>query len=491
VTQDVIVNVQDCGTTAGVWLRSTDDVGKQSIRDRAMGRHAAADIVHPKTGEVLIARNEAIDEASLEAVEKAKVTDVYVRSPLTCALESGICQFCYGRDLGRGKLVSIGAAVGIIAAQSIGEPGTQLTLRTFHTGGVAAGSDITQGLPRVEELLEARKKPKAEALMSDIAGRVHIEKIEGGVRRVQITNSTLQKDVYNIPGNWSLKVDDNQEIKDKVVLAVRGDQEMRAEHGGRIVRDGMSVMVVYDKKEEVEYEIPPAARMLVGEGAEVRAGDPLTEGTKNPHMLMKVLGREAAQVYLLSEVQKVYRSQGVNISDKHFEIVVRKMTNRVQITAPGDSHYLPGDMINRLELARVNELLSTDNKKQATGVPVLLGISKAALATESFLSASSFQHTIKVLAQAAIEGRRDDLVGLKENVILGKLIPAGTGFRAGTSDNYEGVVLATAEAPEKSASTIRAEKMLLGMAEGEQMVVEQIPSLEDLIASAQKAENEE
>ena len=163
----------------------------------------------------------------------------------------------------------------------------------------------------------------------------------------------------------------------------------------------------------------------------------------------------------------------------------------MQITAPGDSHYLPGDMINRLELARVNELLSTDNKKQATGVPVLLGISKAALATESFLSASSFQHTIKVLAQAAIEGRRDDLVGLKENVILGKLIPAGTGFRAGTSDNYEGVVLATAEAPEKSASTIRAEKMLLGMAEGEQMVVEQIPSLEDLIASAQKAENEE
>ncbi len=489
VTQDVIVNTYDCGTEAGVWLKSTDDVGKQSIKDRAIGRMVALDIVHPKTGEVLIARNEMIDESNNELIDKAKLTEIYVRSPLTCDLESGMCQCCYGRDLGRGKLVSIGAAVGIIAAQSIGEPGTQLTLRTFHTGGVAAGSDITQGLPRVEELLEARKKPKAEALMSDIAGRVHVEKIEGGVRRVQITNSTVQRDVYNIPGNWSLKVDDGQEIKDKAVLAVRGEQEMRAEHGGRVIRDGMSITVAYDNKEEVEYDIPPAARMLVGEGAEVRAGDPLTEGTKNPHMLMKVLGREVAQVYLLSEVQKVYRSQGVNISDKHFEIVVRKMTNRVQITAPGDSHYLPGDMVNRLELARVNERLSVDSKKQATGVPVLLGISKAALATESFLSASSFQHTIKVLAQAAIEGRRDDLVGLKENVILGKLIPAGTGFRGGTSDNYEGVILATAEAPEKSAQTIQAEKMLLGMAEGERMLEEQIPSLEDLIAGAEKSED--
>jgi DNA-directed RNA polymerase subunit beta' len=491
VTQDVIVNTYDCGTTAGVWLRATDDVGKQTIKDRAVGRTAASDIVHPKTGEVLIARNEMIDDANFELVDKAKLTEIHVRSPLTCDLESGICQCCYGRDLGRGKLVSIGAAVGIIAAQSIGEPGTQLTLRTFHTGGVAAGSDITQGLPRVEELLEARKKPKAEALMADIAGRVHIEKIEGGVRRVQITNSTLQRDVYNIPGNWSLKVDDGQEIKDKAVIAVRGEQEMRAEHGGRVVRDGMTITIAYDKKEEVEYEIPPAARMLVGEGSEVRAGDPMTEGTKNPHMLMKVLGREAAQVYLLSEVQKVYRSQGVNISDKHFEIVVRKMTNRVQITAPGDSHYLPGDMVNRLELGRVNEKLTAESKKQATGVPVLLGISKAALATESFLSASSLQHTIKVLAQAAIEGRRDDLVGLKENVILGKLIPAGTGFRAGTSDNYEGVILATAEAPEKSAQTIRAEKMLLGMAEGERIAEEQLPSLEELISDAEKAEGQE
>jgi DNA-directed RNA polymerase subunit beta' len=486
VTQDVIVNIPDCGTTAGIWIRSGDDVGGQKIKDRIIGRFAASDIVHPKSGDVLVERNGLIDEAAWEAIDKAKVADVHVRSPLTCDLETGICQQCYGRDLGRGKLVAIGAAVGIIAAQSIGEPGTQLTLRTFHTGGVAAGGDITQGLPRVEELLEARKKPKAEALMADIAGKVHVERLDGGIRRIQITNSVLQKDVYNVPGNWSLKVDDGQEIKDKAVIANRGDQELKVEHGGRVVKDGMSITIVYDKKDEVEYEIPPAARMLISEGAEVKAGDPLTEGTKNPHMLMKVLGREAAQTYLLTEVQKVYRSQGVNISDKHFEIVIRKMTNRVQITGPGDSHYLPGDLVNRLELKRINEKLIGDGKKQATGAPVLLGISKAALATESFLSASSFQHTIKVLAQAAIEGRRDDLVGLKENVILGKLIPAGTGFRVEGMTEYEGVTLASAEAPEKSASLIQAEKALLGVGEGERLPDEQIPSLEDLIASAQR-----
>jgi DNA-directed RNA polymerase subunit beta' len=460
------------------------------MRERVIGRVAAQDVRHPKSGDVIIAVGEMIDEVVWDQIDKAKVTEVNVRSPLTCALESGICQQCYGRDLGRGKLVAIGAAVGVIAAQSIGEPGTQLTLRTFHTGGVAAGGDITQGLPRVEELLEARKKPKAEALMADIAGRVHIERLDGGIRRITITNSTLQKDVYPVPGNWSLKVDDGQEVKDKAVIAIRGDQEMKIEHGGRVVRDGMSVTIVYDKKEEVEYEVPPAARVLVSEGAEIKAGDPMTEGTKNPHMLMKVLGRESAQMYLLTEVQKVYRHQGVNISDKHFEIVVRKMTNRVQITGPGDSHYLPGDLVNRLELARVNERLVEAGKKQATGTPILLGISKAALATESFLSASSFQHTIKVLAQAAIEGKRDDLLGLKENVILGKLIPAGTGFKNENADNYEGVVLASTEAPEKSAATVMAEKALLGMGEGDRLVEEQIPSLEELIASAQKPHDE-
>ncbi|MCL6511773.1 MAG: DNA-directed RNA polymerase subunit beta' [Anaerolineae bacterium] len=491
VAQDVIINRHDCGTHAGIWIRSTDDVGGQKMKDRILGRMAAADVLHPQTGQVLCRRNEMIDEAVVTAIEAAKIQDVYVRSPLTCELEQGICQMCYGRDLGRGKLVAVGAAVGIIASQSIGEPGTQLTLRTFHTGGVAAGSDITQGLPRVEELLEARKKPKAEALMADISGRVHIERLEGGLRRVVITNQQLQRDVYNVPGNWSLKVEDGDEIKDKAVIATRGDQEMRVEHGGRVVRDGMTVTVVYEKKDEVEYDVPPAARLLVTEGQEVSAGDPITEGTKNPHMLLKVLGREACQMYLLSEVQKVYRSQGVNINDKHFEIIIRKMTNRVQITTAGDSDYLPGDLINRLELARVNEKLTAEGKRPAVGVPILLGISKAALATESFLSASSFQHTIKVLAGAAIEGKRDDLIGLKENVILGKLIPAGTGFDPNIIQNYEGVPLLSTEAPQKSSLTQRAEMALLGLGESESLPPENIPSLEDFLPSDANGKTEE
>ena len=482
VAQDVIINAHDCGTQAGIWIRASDDVGGQKMRERILGRMAAADVVHPKTGDVLCKRNEMIDERVVAAIEAAGITEVYVRSPLTCELEHGICQMCYGRDLGRGKLVAVGAAVGIIASQSIGEPGTQLTLRTFHTGGVATGSDITQGLPRVEELLEARKKPKAEAIVADIAGRVHIDRSERDRRRVVITNTQIQRDVYHVPGNWSVKVQDGDEIKDKALIASRGDQEMRAEHGGRVVRDGMTITVVYEKKDEVEYELPPTARLLVSEGQEVQAGDPITEGTKNPHMILKVLGREACQLYLLSEVQKVYRSQGVNINDKHFEIIIRKMTNRVQITSPGDSDYLPGDLINRLELARVNERLVAEGKKPAVGVPVLLGISKAALATESFLSAASFQHTIRVLAAAAIEGRRDALLGLKENVIIGKLIPAGTGFDPNVVQEYEGVPLLKAE-PSKPSLIQQAEMALLGIGEEEPGATEEGPiSLEEFLS---------
>ncbi len=487
VAQDVIINAHDCGTQAGIWIRASDDVGGQKMRERILGRMAAADVVHPKTGDVLCKRNEMIDERVVAAIEAAGITEVYVRSPLTCELEHGICQMCYGRDLGRGKLVAVGAAVGIIASQSIGEPGTQLTLRTFHTGGVATGSDITQGLPRVEELLEARKKPKAEAIVADIAGRVHIDRSERDRRRVVITNTQIQRDVYHVPGNWSVKVQDGDEIKDKALIASRGDQEMRAEHGGRVVRDGMTITVVYEKKDEVEYELPPTARLLVSEGQEVQAGDPITEGTKNPHMILKVLGREACQLYLLSEVQKVYRSQGVNINDKHFEIIIRKMTNRVQITSPGDSDYLPGDLINRLELARVNERLVAEGKKPAVGVPVLLGISKAALATESFLSAASFQHTIRVLAAAAIEGRRDALLGLKENVIIGKLIPAGTGFDPNVVKEYEGVPLLKAE-PSKPSLIQQAEMALLGI--GQDAPEEGPISLEEFLSGSKEEDQQ-
>jgi DNA-directed RNA polymerase subunit beta' len=475
VAQDVIINIHDCGTMSGLWMRTSDDVGGQKLRERIFGRVLAADVMHPETGAIIAERGQMIDEHINDMIANAKVQEVYVRSPMTCELETGLCQLCYGRDLGRGKLVAIGAATGIIASQSIGEPGTQLTLRTFHTGGVAAqASDITQGLPRVEELLEARKKPKAEALMSDISGKVHVERLEGGIRHIEITDSQLQRDEYQIPGGWELKVRENSDVKDKDVIATKGDQMLHCEHGGRVVIDGLTVAIIYEKREQVEYEVPPAARLLVTEGQIINAGDPLTEGTKNPHMMLKVLGRDAAQNYLLSEVQKVYRSQGVNINDKHFEIVIRKMMNRVQITSPGDSNYLPGDLVNRLELARVNEDLATNGRRPATGQPVLLGISKAALATDSFLSASSFQHTIKVLASAAIEGKRDDLVGLKENVILGKLIPAGTGSRIDGVIEFEGVTLPAFETPQKPSLIQEAEMKMMGVnSDGSPMVPEQ------------------
>jgi DNA-directed RNA polymerase subunit beta' len=355
---------------------------------------------------------------------------VFVRSPLTCQLEQGMCQMCYGRDLGRGRAVEIGSAVGIVAAQSIGEPGTQLTLRTFHTGGVAAGGDITHGLPRVEELFEARKKPKGEAVITEIDGVVEIIRSDkpGAARIVKIVDSAVIRDEYEIPGNWAVKVEDGQMVSLNDVIATRGESAMTATHAGEVKRKDHTVVISYERREEVEYEIPQATRMLVIDGQRVKAGEALTEGSLNPHRILRILGREATELYLLTEVQKVYRSQGQNINDKHFEVIIKKMLAKVQITRTGDTGLLPGELIDRLRLQKLNEGLIAEGKQPASAVPVLLGVTKASLSTDSFLSAASFQHTIKVLAGAAIEGREDPLFGLKENVIIGKLIPAGTGY---------------------------------------------------------------
>jgi DNA-directed RNA polymerase subunit beta' len=319
--------------------------------------------------------------------------------------------------------------VGIVAAQSIGEPGTQLTLRTFHTGGVAHGGDITHGLPRVEELLEARKHPKGEAIMADIGGLVELRRTEDGIRTVKVINSQLIRDEYPLKRGWKVLLEEDQEsVRDGEVIATRGEKEIVVQTGGRLVREDGGVTVVHEDREEREYEIPSSARLLVSEGQRVEAGDQITEGSRNPHTILSVLGREATQLYLLQEVQKVYRSQGVNIHDKHFEVIISKMLCRVQVLRSGDTELLPGDLVDRRVFAETNARIVAQGGQPATAKPVLLGVTKAALNTESFLSASSFQHTIKVLAGAAIEGRRDELKGLKENVIIGKLIPAGTGF---------------------------------------------------------------
>ncbi len=427
VAQDLIVNAIDCGTHSGMWVQSDSSRGMgESLDERVIGRLAAASVVDPKTGEIIVDRDQMIEEDKANAILKAGV-DVYVRTPLVCELEQGVCAMCYGRDLARGGLAKVGEAVGIIAAQSIGEPGTQLTLRTFHTGGVAGVEDITHGLPRVQELFEARN-PKGEAIISDIDGRVELLTSEDGARMLKVTFSEMREDVYEVPGNWAISVEDGDEVAARAQLAKRGDKETLAEHAGVVQRDGRTIVVRWEYKDEFQYEVASAARLRVEPGSWVTSGQQLTEGSKNPNRILRILGREAAQVYMLEEVQRVYRSQGVSIHDKHIELIVRQMTSKVRITASGDSDYLPGELIDRLRFQRMNDRLLAAGKRPANGRPVLLGITKAALNTDSFLSAASFQHTINVLAQAAIEGKEDELFGLKENVIIGKLIPAGTGY---------------------------------------------------------------
>jgi DNA-directed RNA polymerase subunit beta' len=456
VAQDVVINARDCGTRAGTWVRSTDDVGGQSMFERLVGRVAAARVKHPRTGKVLVERNQEIDEDVAAAIERAGVEAVLLRSPMTCQLRQGICALCYGRDLGRGETVAIGAAVGIVAAQSIGEPGTQLTLRTFHTGGVAVGGDITVGLPRVEELFEARKKPKGEAPISDIGGVVHIVR-SNGQRRVIVVDSEIERFKHEIKRGWKILVEHGDEVKaSEPIASWRDEKQIVVEKGGRVIRKDRHVTIVRERRDEREYEIPTTGRLLVEEGQRIEPGAQLIEGVVNPHDMLRVLGREATEQYLLSEVQQVYRSQGVNINDKHFETIFRKMLSRVQISECGDTDLLPGELVDRLELEDVNRETVEAGGQPAKGWPVLLGITKAALSTDSFLSASSFQHTIRVLAGAAIEGKEDPLLGLKENVIIGKLIPAGTGYRGDTSwsdgpvESFEGIALKppVAEEPE-------------------------------------------
>ena len=433
VAQDIIVNEEDCGSTNGIWLAAADDVAGETFSERLYGRILAERVIDPKTGEILFEPNELLSHDMVKKVINANVEKVKVRSPLTCEMIHGICANCYGVDLGRGEMVKLGSTVGIIAAQSIGEPGTQLTLRTFHTGGVAAGGDITTGLPRVEELFEARKAPKGEAIISRITGTAHVifsEKYTDQ-RIVRIDQSEMVSDDYEIPTKWKIEVKDEDEVEAGATLATQDEAIIKAQHAGRVRLEDGDVIVSYEVKESEEYDIPTTSRLIVQDGEKIEAGQPLTEGSLNPHTILRIKGRDACQQYLLKEIQQVYRTQGQNINDKHFEVIIHKMLGKVQVIRPGDSHYLPQDLVNRLEIRRVNEELAAEGKKPARYAEILLGVTKAALETDSFLSASSFQHTIKVLSAAAVASREDPLYGLKENIMIGKLIPAGTGFEPG------------------------------------------------------------
>ena len=370
VSQDVIVREQDCGDTHGVYVTAiTDGVSTiEKLSDRIDGRFTIEPVVNPQTGEVIVEADTMISPDEAVEIEKAGITKVLIRSVLTCKTRHGVCAKCYGKNMASGNPVKLGEAVGIIAAQSIGEPGTQLTMRTFHTGGVATGDDITQGLPRVEELFESRK-PKGQAVIAEQAGKV---------------------------------------------IREENDRKIR---------------IVGDDNEEKEYPIAFGAKIKVQNGDFVEPGTPLTQGSINPQDMLRVKGIKGVQEYLTKEVQSAYRLSGVEINDKHIEVIVRQMLRKVKIESQGDTNMLPGTMVDIFNYEDENERVLEAGGVPATAKRTLLGITKAALATESFLSAASFQETARVLTEAAIKNKIDPLLGLKENVIIGKLIPAGTGMK--------------------------------------------------------------
>ncbi|NJK81937.1 MAG: DNA-directed RNA polymerase subunit beta' [Chloroflexaceae bacterium] len=445
VAQDVIVLIEDCGTEEGVWMQTADDADlMEKLEKRVVGRVLARDVTHPETGEILAERNDELtEELSAELAEQG-VTALYVRSALTCKSEHGICRLCYGRNLATGKLVDPGEAVGIIAAQSIGEPGTQLTLRTFHTGGVASADDITQGLPRVQEIFEARS-PKGKALLAEIDGKAQIYKDEDNTRKIYIVASEVYNDEYELPNGYELTVDSGAEVGEGQVVAHSNRSDIEhppivARMNGILVVQGNKVIISNEDREEVALVVPHAARlrpMIIdgdtepfeeGKTYQVSTGQQLTEGSADPQELLALQGREAVQRYLVNEAQKVYRSQGVNINDKHIEVIVRQMLRRARIEEPGDTGMLPGELVELSELRRINQDVVSQGGDPAIAATVLLGITKASLNTDSFLSAASFQETTRVLTEASINGKVDYLRGLKENVVIGKLIPAGTGI---------------------------------------------------------------
>jgi len=440
VAQDIIVREEDCGTNLGIWITQTpEDEMLVPFSERILGRYAALPIQHPETGEVLVEANQEIDEEAVERVSRAGITQVYVRSPLTCQARYGLCRYCYGRDLARRRLVELGEAVGIIAAQSIGEPGTQLTMRTFHTGGIAQ-QDITTGLPRVEELFEART-PKNPAVVAEIDGVVDIIEEPGGVRKLKIISSEVYPYELTIPPDFELAVSDGDYVPVNTVVARRRDvgeetlpalpdAVLYAPVDGTVrVLDGM-VVIHHEERDEREYEIPAQQMVRVEPGQRVKAGDQLTDGVVRPQDILRIQGREAVQLYLVREIQKVYRQQGVNINDKHIEVIVRQMLRKVQVESPGDTDLLPGELVDRFAYEEINARVLAEGGEPATAKTVLLGITKASLTTDSWLAAASFQETTRVLTEAAVKGAVDRLIGLKENVIIGRLIPAGTGFRA-------------------------------------------------------------
>jgi DNA-directed RNA polymerase subunit beta' len=441
VSQDVIVTVDDCGTTQGLWIEKVDIEGKpisdDDFRAKVLGRVLASAVYNPTTGELIADVGQEVGDHVEMAdgayrdvygeIISAGVDKVHVRTVMECEAVHGVCAACYGRNLASGKIVDLGEAVGIIAAQSIGEPGTQLTMRTFHTGGVAR-ADITTGLPRVEELFEARV-PKGAAILAEREGVVSIEQTENG-RMLRITSVEEDTATFELGKGWDPAVATaTPVVKDKTVIAVGPNEEKKlAPIDGIAYVDDASILIRNEREETEEHQVGVMYQVFVEDGDLVTPGQQLTDGAKDPQQVLVTLGPDAVQRYVIDEVQKVYKSQGVNTNDKHIEVICRQMLRKVSIVYPGDTDLLQDERVDRFEFNRINEEVLAQGGEPATAIPVLLGITKASLETDSFLSAASFQETTRVLTEAAINGKVDSLRGLKENVIIGKLIPAGSGY---------------------------------------------------------------
>ncbi|KKR32893.1 MAG: DNA-directed RNA polymerase subunit beta' [candidate division CPR2 bacterium GW2011_GWC1_39_9] len=426
VAQDVIITENDCKDKTGITVSKNDTkaIG-ESFAERIQGRVVTKKVVDPETGEVLVKENQLISEEVAKEIENSKIDKIDIRSVLTCKIKWGVCQMCYGTNLATAELVKLGDAVGIMAAQSIGEPGTQLTMRTFHTGGVV-GLDITQGLPRVEELFEVRN-PKGEAVLAELEGKVLIK--EGEHRKtIRIISDAIEEDSFNIK-DMTVEVKSGDRVTPTTVLFTKnGKKPVKAKNAGSVRIDGDKLYVAKDA-EAKEYEVPLQTTMKVEDGEKVEKGQPLTEGSWNLQTVLKLLGERAVQEYVIAEVKQIYASQGQSINDRHIEIIVKQMFSRYQVEDGGDTSLTSGQIVSKYMFEKENEAAKNAGGKEADAQKLLLSITKVSLSTDSFLSAASFQETSRILIDAATRGKIDELRGLKENVIIGKLIPVGTGFR--------------------------------------------------------------
>lgn len=425
VSHDVIIRTEDCGTNNGLTIARGE-----GWEDRLLGR-VTAQTVEDAKGQPVVSANTHITQAEIDTMTKAGVEEVVIRTALTCQARYGICAMCYGRDLATRQMVKMGTAVGVIAAQSIGEPGTQLTMRTFHKAGVA-GKDITQGLPRVEELFEART-PKEPAILSEISGVVHLDQAE--VKTVIKVESveTLSETITLAEGETALVKNNQQVVKGQPIIKPASGAEVKARDNAKVklsTKGGVTTLTLgYELRDEREYPVGVGVAILVNEGDSVNAGQPLTEGHLDLREMLSIRGLKAAQQYILEEVQSVYKSQGIDIQDKHTEIIVRKMFDKVRVLSSGDSTMMPGDLIEKIKFEEENARILAEGGEPAAAEVTIMGITRSSLLTDSWLSAASFQETTSVLTDAATKGKIDRLVGLKENVIIGRLIPTGDNAR--------------------------------------------------------------